>query len=348
MVALTGLRLLIPVSESATLRNTVAHAVRRALERSGETGESVAVHFVYPLSERPTFDREAEEAETAQTLLDRVTVWANEELGDNEAVSIETAVVGADEYLFSPGDYADVLVQYAHSHDLDVAVFDPGFSPLGTTPLLPPLETEVEGAGLDVEEAPVQRERRSPPLVRRGTIAQFLALFGVSYGFYLLLAGSVATYELLTGAISAGVVAVALWQVSLTSPVRPVRTTKQLGRLLLYVLYLLWEIAKGSLHIAYVVLHPDLPIDPEVVEFDAAVWSSMSVTTFANSITLIPGTLTVDVSQRQFTVHALTPNTYEDLLSGSLERAVRFVFYGRAAMEIPSPRERMNDGDENS
>lgn len=349
MVALTGLRLLVPVSESVTLRNTVAYAIRQALERTSETGGPAAIHFVYPVSERPTFDSEMEETETARTLLDRVTVWAEEDIGENaDEMTIETAVVGTREYLFGPGDYADVLVRYARNHDLGVAVFDPGFSPLGTTPLLPPLEAEVQQAGLEVEEAAVQRERQSPPLARRGTVAQFLTLFGVSYVFYLLLAGSVATYELVTGAISASVVAVALWRVSLTSPVRPVRTAKQLGRFALYVLYLLWEIAKGNLHIAYVVLHPELPIDPKVVEFDAAVWSAMSVTTFANSITLIPGTLTVDVSQRRFTVHALTRDTHEDLLAGGLERAVRFVFYGRAAMEIPSPRERTNDGDENA
>ncbi|RRJ32070.1 monovalent cation/H+ antiporter subunit E [Halocatena pleomorpha] len=346
---MTDLRLLVPVSESVTLRNTVAYAIRHALERTDETEGAATIHFVYPLSERPTLDPKSEETTVADTLLDRVTVWTEEDIEDDaERVTIDTAVIGTEEYLFSPVDYANALVRYARTHDLDVAVFDPEFSPLGTTPLLPPLEAEVRKAGLDVEEAPVQRERRSPPLVRRGTVTQFLALFGVSYLFYLLLAGSLETYDLVTGAISASVVSVALWQVSLTSPVRPVRAGKQLGRLALYLPYLLWEIVKGSLHIAYVVLHPELPIDPKVVEFDAAVWSSLSITTFANSITLIPGTLTVDVSQRRFTVHALTPTTYEDLLEGSLERAVRFVFYGREATEIPTPRERMNDGDENT
>ncbi|UPM43882.1 monovalent cation/H+ antiporter subunit E [Halocatena salina] len=344
---MTDLRLLIPVSESVTLRNTVAYAVRHALERTDENDGSVAIHFVYPLTERPTFDPESEEAETAHTLLDRVTVWAQEDIEDDaNTVTIETAVIGAEEYLFSPGDYANVLVQYARNHDLDVAVFDPGFSPLGTTPLLPPLEAEVQNAGLDVREAPVQRERRSPPLARRGTVTQFLTLFGVSYVFYLLLGGSFETYNLVTGVISAGVVSVALWRVSLTSPVRPVRAAKQLGRLALYLPYLVGEIAKGSVHVAYVVLHPDLPIDPEVTEFDAAVWSTLSITTYANSITLTPGTLTVNVSQRRFTVHSLTSTTREDLLDGALERAVRFVFYGRAAMDIPSPRDRMNDEDE--
>ncbi|QLH79300.1 monovalent cation/H+ antiporter subunit E [Halosimplex rubrum] len=346
---MSGSRLLVPVSESPTLRNTVAYAVGEALDSAEETGERAAIRFVYPVSERSTAGEGSGESERARDLLEKVAVWAEEDLGDDpDAVAVGTDLIGTREYLFSPSDYADVLTRYAREHDLDRAVFDPEFNPMGTTPLLPPLESEVRRAGLDVEEAPVQRQRRSPLLVKRGTVAQFLALFGVSYLFYLLLAGSLATFELATGAISAGIVAVALWGVSLTAPVEPVRTIQRLGRFLLYVPYLLWEIAVANVKIAYVVLHPDLPIDPEMVEFDAAVWSPLSVTTLANSITLTPGTLTVDVNRRHFTVHTLTGDSREDLFGGSLERAVRFVFYGRAGARIPSPSERATEEGEES
>jgi multicomponent Na+:H+ antiporter subunit E len=331
----------VPVSESGTLRNTVEYAVRQAVDDATESGQSATIHFVYPVAERLTFDTETDETRTARTLLDRVTVWAEEDRGDTEeAVSFETSMIGTREYLFSPGDYADVLGQYARAHDLDLVLFDPGFTPLGTTPLLPPLESEVRRTGIEVEKAPVGRERQRPLLVQRGSVAQFLALFGVSYAFYLLLAGSIATFELVTGAITAGIVATALWGISLTTPVELVRTGKQLGRFALYMPYLLWQIAKANVEIAYVVLHPDLPIDPEMVEFDAAVWSALPVTTLANSITLTPGTLTVDVSRQHFTVHTLTAGSRESLFAGSLERAVRFVFYGRVAARIPSPVER--------
>jgi len=347
VVPLTGTRLLVPVSKSSTLRNAVAYAVQYALERADETGQDPSVHFVYPISQRSTSGAETAEFEAARDLLDRAVVWATEDCGDDaDAVALETALVGTREYLFSPGDYADVLARYARENDLDLAVVDPGFSPLGTTPLLPPLENEMQRAGLDIHEAPVQRERRSPLLVRSGTVTQFLGLFAVSFLFYLLLAGSVAPFELVTGAISAVVVAVALWGVSLTTPIQPLRTVRQLARFGLYVPYLLWEIAKANVDIAYVVLHPSLPIDPEMVEFDAAVWSALSVTTLANSITLTPGTLTVDVSRSHFTVHTLTRSSREDLFAGSLERAVRFVFYGREVARIPSPLERRKEQSE--
>jgi multicomponent Na+:H+ antiporter subunit E len=340
VVPVTDTRLLVPVSASGTLRETVAYVVRRAVERAEETGGRTTIHFVYPMSGRLRFEEEPEEATRARSLLDRVDAWAEADLEETDAVTVRTALAGIDDYLFSPGDYADVLVEYARENDLGAAVFDPGYNPIGTTPLLPTLEAEVRRSGLEVREAEVARRRRSPLLVRRGSLEQALALFGVSFLFYIALAGSLATFELVTGAITATVVAVSLWGVSLTAPARPLDTAKQLGRFALYAPYLLVQIAKANVGIAYVVLHPDLPIDPETVEFDAAVWSALPVTTLANSITLTPGTLTVDVSRRHFTVHTLTRGAREDLFGGSLERAVRFVFYGRAAARIPSPRER--------
>ncbi len=340
---MTGSRSVVPVSDSDTLRETVAYAVRRIVGRAEETGESAEIHFVYPLSGRLGFEEDPREVDTARTLLDRVDVWADEDIEGEDDVTVETAMIGTSEYLFSPGDYADALVEYATDNDLGMAVFDPGFNPLGTTPLLPTLEAEVRESGLDVQEAVVTRRRRSSLLVQQDAIGQVLTLFGVSFLFYLALAGSVETFELVTGAITAGIVAVSLWGVSLTTPVSPGTSLIRLVRFVLYVPYLLVEIAKANLEIAYVVLHPDLPIDPEMVEFDAAVFSALPITMLANSITLTPGTLTVDVSKRHFRVHTLTKGSREDLFDGSIERAVRFVYYGRAAARSSSPRERGED-----
>jgi multicomponent Na+:H+ antiporter subunit E len=344
VAVVTATRLLVPISESVTLRNTVAHAVRTANEHAAERGGDAVVHFVYPLSERRLADSERE---AATEVLDRVATGATEDLGeDADAVTVETALIGADTYLFSPSDYATVVIQYFREHALEAVLLDPEYSPAGTTPLLPPLAAELQRADIPVSEAPVTRDRRGTRLVRPGTAKQFVALFGASFLFYQLLSLSPSLFEFVTGAIAAGVVALSLWHVSLVRPVRPLGTAMQLARLGLYVPFLLWEIAKANLQVAYVVLHPDLPIDPKMVEFDAAVWSSLPVATLANSITLTPGTLTVDVARRHFTVHTLTDDSRTDLLAGGLERAVRFVFYGRSAARIASPAARGDDGGE--
>ncbi len=355
VVTVTDSGLLVPVAESASLRNTVSYAVEQALDRADEDGSPVSIHFVYPLPERVSFGEQSRRADAARSLLERVASWAEEDAGDAE-LTVETALIATHEYLSTPGDYADALVRYAEREGLASAVFDPRYDPIGSTPLLPSLEAEVRRAGLDVDEAPVSAESQESELVRRGTLTQFFALFAASFGFYLLLAGMIvpfdfggdalvalksgAPFEIATGAITASVVAVSLWRVSLTSPVAPLRTVQRLARFALYVPFLLWQVIKANVEIAYIVLHPDLPIDPEMVEFDAAVWSALPVTTLANSITLTPGTLTVDVARSHLVVHSLTGSARDDLFAGTLERAVRFVFYGRAAARIPSPIER--------
>ncbi len=341
VATVTGERLLVPVSESPTLRNTVAYAVRNAVEAEDRYD---AVHFVCPASRRIAGEGSVE---SARELLERVAVWAAEDLGaDDPEVGVETALIGVDTYLFSPSDYVELLADYATDNDIDSVLLDPEFNPGENTPLLPPLESELERTGFSVEMAPVERGTRRGRLVRRAGLGQFVLLAGLSYGFYLLIGGSLAAFDLVTGAMSAGIVATVLLRVSTTGPVQPRKLVARIVRMLVYTPYLLYEIVVANVAIAYVVLHPSLPIDPEVVEFDAVVWSELSVMTLANSITLTPGTLTIDVNSRHFVVHTLTEGSREDLLEGGLERAVRFVFYGRAAARGPGPRERGDDGGE--
>jgi multicomponent Na+:H+ antiporter subunit E len=191
-----------------------------------------------------------------------------------------------------------------------------------------------------VEEAPIERVTRRTPVASAATISKLGLVFGVSYLFYLILGGTLDTFNLATGALVGGLSAAIF--AGITAERTPVFSTL-LGRslrLLIYLPYLLWEIAKANLSVAYIILHPDLPIDPKMRQFDGAVWGEYSVTTLANSITLTPGTLTVDVRRDSFYIHTLTQDARDGLEEGSLERAVRFVFSGREAMRIPSPEER--------
>lgn len=337
-----GAHILVPVGESVTLRETVAYAVREA-QAADDPGATV--HFVYPVRWR-TFGPEDVAQEGPRELLDRIAVWTREDLGvedlDAEDLPVEvvTAVVGEDRYLFDPGGYAEVLAEYAREHGLDRVIVDPEYAPAGRVPMLQPMEFELRQAGLDVEEAPVERPARRTALTRPGGAAQFATVFGVSYLFYLLVGGFAGTFDLVTGAASGLVVASLFYRIVLKEPPAFRTWAGQLARFALYVPYLLWEIAWANLQLAYVILHPSLPIDPEMVHVEGAVWGDLPVTTLANSITLTPGTLTVDVTRREFHVHTLTGSARDDLAAGGLEKGVRFVFYGRSAMAIPSPAER--------
>jgi len=340
---------LVPVGDSETLRRTVAHAVERAHDSSAGADEPVTIHFVYPARWR-IFETDPAAVNAAETLLDRVVAWAEEDLdeliGENEprTVTVKSATVGTNEYVFSPADFADVVGRYAEHNDVREIVVDPSFRPGGSVPLLRSFEEELARRGFDVLEAPVTRQtRRRLPFTAIG-LPSFAFVFVVTFLFYIALGGWHVTdgYEVLTGAVTAGAVTLTLARVALKGDLPRLRVVGvTLGRIALYTPILLWEIAKANVSLAYVVLHPSLPIDPRTVEFDAAVWGDLPVTTLANSITLTPGTLTIDVSRQHFHVHALIPDAEDDLLEGKLERFVRFVFYGRESARIASPRERL-------
>jgi len=350
-------RILVPVGESVTLRNTVAYVVREVAGADVDAGSGGAeetgtdavgdreLHFVFPVAWQNR-DLNAEEAGEAEELLDRVETWVRDDLGlaeDEELpVAVRTAVIGSDEYLFSPTDYAETILEYARANGIGHVVLDPEYRPGSQASLLAPLAVELDLAeGVTYEEAPVERPVRGRRLIRRpANLGAVATVFGVSFLFYQVIGGFAGTFDFVTGAVSAAIAAAVFSGITFDRGIQPARAVGTLLRWVVYLPYLFWQIAKANVEVAYLVLHPSMPIDPSMEEFCPAVPVGLPVTSLANSITLTPGTVTVDVWQRNFYVHALTQSARDDLYAGGLERGIRFVFFGREGARIPSPRER--------
>ncbi len=328
-------RLLVPLSDTVTVRQTVGYAVRSGLERA----DSLECHLVVALpydDDVPESDRQREDAEE---LLSRARNWIEEDAGDAD-VTIETATLGADEYLFGPRDYAEIFDAYAAETGIDRVVLDPEYEPGVTARILQPLERELDRIGLAYDEAPVERSTRRGRLTGSEDFDRLFATFMISYGFYLVLGDPTYWFDLVTGAAVAGIVAVSLARVTFSVPLDRVQSPIRVVRFALYVPYLLWEIVKANVAVSAVILRPSMPIEPTLTQVDSRVRSGLPLTALANSITLTPGTLTVRATDQRLLVHTLIPAARDDLFDGGLERAIRFVFYGRASAAIPSPRER--------
>jgi multicomponent Na+:H+ antiporter subunit E len=78
-----------------------------------------------------------------------------------------------------------------------------------------------------------------------------------------------------------------------------------MGRVLLYLPWLLKEIFIANLEVARVILHPKLPISPRMVVFHGSQQTDLGRAIYANSITLTPGTITTGVEGQDFEIHAL-------------------------------------------
>ena len=64
-----------------------------------------------------------------------------------------------------------------------------------------------------------------------------------------------------------------------------------------YLLKFIWEMIKANVHVAYLVIHPNVPIKPGIVKIKTTLSKDAAITVLTNSITLTPGTLTIDVSE---------------------------------------------------
>jgi multicomponent Na+:H+ antiporter subunit E len=77
-------------------------------------------------------------------------------------------------------------------------------------------------------------------------------------------------------------------------------------KLFFYLLWLFWELVKANIEVALIVLNPKMPINPQVRTFEKHLDNPVAQTLLAKSIILTPGTITMDVEDDVYTIHALT------------------------------------------
>ncbi|RMF90027.1 MAG: hypothetical protein D6733_04920 [Methanobacteriota archaeon] len=92
-----------------------------------------------------------------------------------------------------------------------------------------------------------------------------------------------------------------------------------------YLGHLAVEIVKANIHVARLVLDPRLPIAPSIVKFKTGLKGEVAKASLGNSITLTPGTLTIDIKGDTFYVHALTREAAEEVRAWHMEKRLKEV-----------------------
>jgi multicomponent Na+:H+ antiporter subunit E len=147
-----------------------------------------------------------------------------------------------------------------------------------------------------------------------------LSLVVILFAFWLLLSGYFVPFLLTMGALSAVAVAMLGRRMDLVDHEgHPIRLS---WRLILYWPWLFKEIVKSAWDVSCIILNPRLPISPTLVRAKTSQKTTVGVVTYANSITLTPGTISVDVKQGEILVHALTREAAAGLLEGEMDRRV--------------------------
>ncbi len=164
-----------------------------------------------------------------------------------------------------------------------------------------------------------------PPQKKFG--ASFFITFIILFVFWLLLSGKFDLFHISLGIISCALVS--FFSSDLLFPSLKLKGLPIMWlRFIKYIPWLLYQIFLANIHVLYLTFHPRMMelIDPRIIKFKSKLKSDMSLVTFANSITLTPGTITVYVSiDGDFKVHAIDKAS-GDPLPGVMEEQIGKVF----------------------
>jgi multicomponent Na+:H+ antiporter subunit E len=144
---------------------------------------------------------------------------------------------------------------------------------------------------------------------------------------WVLLSGKFDSFHLSLGVISCALVAFFSGDLLFPSPILK-GLRRSWWRFILYTPWLIYQIFLANLHVMYLTFHPKMMdlIDPKIFRFKSRLKGDLSLVTFANSITLTPGTITVYVTiDGEFSVHAIDQKSKEGL-PGEMEIRIARVF----------------------
>ena len=172
-----------------------------------------------------------------------------------------------------------------------------------------------------------------PVIIRQlywGIEMSSILFFIVMFLFWLLLTLNVTVWNIAAGVVASLIVTIFLNRYSL-------KVTKKVFQIqryfwaLLYLFIFLWECLKANLDVAYRVLHPGLPIKPGIVKAKSNLTSDIAKVFLANSITMTPGTITVDIIDDNFFihwiyVHSKDPEVYTHKILGRFEKFLKRIF----------------------
>jgi multicomponent Na+:H+ antiporter subunit E len=183
-------------------------------------------------------------------------------------------------------------------------------------------------ANKNIEESHNSKGKSIPARSRpKKNISSFLLTFLIMTAIWILLSGKFDTFHLSLGIISCAIVAYISGDLLFESP-QIMRLPGTWLRFIQYIPWLFYQVFMANLHVLYLTFHPRMHdlINPKIIIFKSKLYSDISLVTFANSITLTPGTITVYVSgDGEFHVHAIDDQSAQGL-PGEMEARVAKAF----------------------
>jgi len=157
-------------------------------------------------------------------------------------------------------------------------------------------------------------------------LLRLLILFFLTTGLWLALSGHFDPLLLSLGLLSAATVSFVSRRMGIIDAEG--QPLELMPGLLRYAPWLAKEIVRACIDVAWRIVQPSLPIQPTIIRVPANQRTVTGRVSFANSITLTPGTISLDVLEKQIEVHALTAESAADLESGEMGKRVEHLETG--------------------
>lgn len=186
---------------------------------------------------------------------------------------------------------------------------------------------ENKAAHLDSKLAEPHQRKPDISHQKRSGVVSFLVTFLIMAFFWVLFSGKFDFFHIILGIVSCLIIAATSKDLLFPRGIRPGLIVCWL-RFAGYIPWLFYQIFLSNLHVLYLTFHPNMMalINPKIIEFKSRLISDIARTTFANSITLTPGTITVHVSALgDFAVHCIDEKSCR-ALPGDMEAKIAKVF----------------------
>jgi multicomponent Na+:H+ antiporter subunit E len=156
---------------------------------------------------------------------------------------------------------------------------------------------------------------------------RYIAIFILGLIFWILITFSISLPNIIVGATASIICSVIFARYYFKS----VSKFLQPARYFWFVVYLvvfIWSCIRANFDVAYRVLHPSMPIRPGIVKVKTSLTSGFARTLLANSITMTPGTLTVDIIGDYFYIHWIyvrseDPEVYTGMIIATFEKYIK-------------------------
>jgi len=156
---------------------------------------------------------------------------------------------------------------------------------------------------------------------------RYIAVFILSMVFWLMLTFEFTVPNIIVGAVASLITSLIFTRFFIKNVYKLIQPHRYFW-FLAYLIVFIWECIKANIDVAYRVLHPTMPIRPGIVKVKTTLKSEMAKMLLANSITMTPGTISVDIIDDYLYIHWIyisseDPEVYTEIITGAFEKYIK-------------------------